>query len=162
MIRINRIGNKLGLAGAVGVLLAIGMVANQMMTESTVAGANDRADRSLRVAEGALTAHLNLRQVQVAGRTIRLARDAADVEKNVVERRQFATSEVKEIDAALQSAQKPETKERLLKIKTLMSGYSAGVEDLAKVQVALLMGIDKRSAISNEWTKAIEAALASP
>ena len=34
MIKLNRIGNKLGLAGAVGVLLAIGMVANQMITES--------------------------------------------------------------------------------------------------------------------------------
>ena len=33
MIKLNRIGNKLGLAGAVGVLLAIGMVANQIMTE---------------------------------------------------------------------------------------------------------------------------------
>ena len=33
MIKLNRIGNKLGLAGALGVLLAIGMVANQMMTE---------------------------------------------------------------------------------------------------------------------------------
>ena len=33
MIKLNRIGNKLGLAGAVGVLLAIGMVANQMVTE---------------------------------------------------------------------------------------------------------------------------------
>ena len=31
MIKLNRIGNKLGLAGAVGVLLAIGMVANQMI-----------------------------------------------------------------------------------------------------------------------------------
>ena len=36
MINLNRIGNKLGLAGAVGVLLAIGMVANQMVTESAV------------------------------------------------------------------------------------------------------------------------------
>ena len=36
MIKLNRIGNKLGLAGAVGVLLAIGMVANQMITESAV------------------------------------------------------------------------------------------------------------------------------
>ena len=52
MIKFNRIGNKLGLAGAVGVLLAVGMVANQMMTESRVAGVNDRADRAQRVTEG--------------------------------------------------------------------------------------------------------------
>ena len=63
MIKFNRIGNKLGLAGAIGVLLSIGMVANQMMTESRVAAVNDRADRSQRVTEGALSAHADLRQV---------------------------------------------------------------------------------------------------
>ena len=74
MIKFNSIGNKLGLAGAIGVLLAVGMVANQMMTESRVAGVNDRADRAQRVTEGALAAHADLRQVQLAGRNLRLAR----------------------------------------------------------------------------------------
>ena len=46
MIKFNRIGNKLGLAGAVGVLLSIGLVANQMMTASTVAGASSTGQRS--------------------------------------------------------------------------------------------------------------------
>ena len=36
MIKLNRIGNKLGLAGAVGILLAAGMVANQMVTEASI------------------------------------------------------------------------------------------------------------------------------
>jgi methyl-accepting chemotaxis protein len=36
------------------------------------------------------------------------------------------------------------------------------VEDLAKAQTTLLAQIDKRSAISGEWSKAIEAQLASP
>ena len=46
MIKLNRIGNKLGLAGAVGVLLAIGMVANQMVTESKIEGCQ-RARRAI-------------------------------------------------------------------------------------------------------------------
>ena len=36
MIKLNRIGNKLGLAGALGILLAAGMVANQMITEASI------------------------------------------------------------------------------------------------------------------------------
>ena len=32
MIKLNRIGNKLGLAGVVGVLLAVGLVGNQLAT----------------------------------------------------------------------------------------------------------------------------------
>ena len=66
MIKLNRIGYKLGLAGAVGVLLAIGLVANQLATEATVAAANDHTDRLQLVAESTLAAHLNMRQVQLS------------------------------------------------------------------------------------------------
>ena len=162
MIKLNRIGYKLGLAGAVSVLLAIGMAANQMTTEATVAGANERAGRSQRVADSSLAAHLDLRKMQLTARDVRLARTSADVEKAVADLQRFKASEVKEIETALTTAQKPETRERLQKIKSLMDGFAAAVEDLAKAQTTLLAQIDKRSAISGEWTKAVEAELASP
>src|SRR6202158_236769 len=85
MIKLNRIGYKSGLAGAVGVLLSLGMVANQMVSESTVAGVNDSAERSQRVADSTLTAHLDMRMLQLAGRATRLARTIAEVDKSVVE-----------------------------------------------------------------------------
>ena len=44
MVKINRVGNKLGLAGLIGILLSIGVVANQMHTETEFSGANRRAD----------------------------------------------------------------------------------------------------------------------
>ena len=44
MIKLNRIGNKLGLVGLVGILLSGGMLVNQMMSESVIRTANDRAD----------------------------------------------------------------------------------------------------------------------
>ncbi len=148
MIKLNRIGYKLGLAGAIGVLLSVGMAANQMMTEATVAGASDRAGRSQRVADAALSAHLDLRKMQLTARDVRLARTPAEVEKSVANLEKFKQSEIKEIDAALASAQKPETKERLQKIKSLMESFATGVEDLGKAQTTLLAQIDKRSAIS--------------
>ena len=63
MIKLNRIGNKLGLAGAVGVLLAIGMVANQMVTESKIQESSGRAARSQKVADNSLSAHIDLRKI---------------------------------------------------------------------------------------------------
>jgi pyridoxal 5'-phosphate synthase pdxS subunit len=50
----------------------------------------------------------------------------------------------------------------LAKIKSLMGSYATGVDELAKTQLTLLAQIDKRSAISNEWTRQIDAELASP
>ncbi|MDP3693169.1 methyl-accepting chemotaxis protein [Bradyrhizobium sp.] len=161
-MKFNRIGNKLGLAGVVGVLLAVGLVANQLATESTVAAANDRTDRLQRVAESTLAAHLNMRQVQLAARGIRLARTPADIDTAVAEMRQFGAIEAREIDAALATARMAETRDRLQKIKALMASYSAGIEELAKAQRDLLAQIDKRTEISVEWAKAIAAQQASP
>ena len=47
-------------------------------------------------------------------------------------------------------------------IKTLMDGFTAAVEDLAKAQTTLLSQIDKRSVVSEEWTKAVATQLNSP
>jgi methyl-accepting chemotaxis protein len=162
MIKLNRIGNKLGLAGAVGIVLAVGMVANQMMTEASVAGANDRVDRSQRVADTTLSALSNLRQVQLQARNVRLARTPAEVDRNAAEMRRFAAAEANDIDAAFATALRPDSKERLQKIKSLATSYNASMEELVKTQGNLLALIDKRTAISTEWSKALEAALASP
>ena len=162
MIKLNRIGNKLGLAGAFGILLAGGMIANQMMTEASVGRATDVADRSQRVAESTLSANSNLRQIGIQARNIRMARTQDEVEKNVAAARQFAAAAGNDIDTALATAQRPEVKERLQKIKSLTSSFVAGVEEFANTQSNLLALTDKRSAISTEWTKAVETELKSP
>ncbi|MEO8321753.1 MAG: HAMP domain-containing protein, partial [Bradyrhizobium sp.] len=159
MIKFNRIGNKLGLAGAVGVLLAIGMVANQMMTESRVAGVNDRADRAQRVTEGTLSAQADVRQVQLAGRNLRLARTTAEIDKSLADMRKAATAEAAAIETAHTAALRPASRERLQKIKSLMTSFVAGIEELAVAQRNLLALIEKRNAISGEWTNAIQKTL---
>src|SRR5437867_476011 len=99
MIKFNRIGNKLGLAGAIGVLLAAGMVANQMMSEAAVEAANGRVARSQRVIDSALVAQIELRQMQVAARDIRLARTADDVDKRLGDLQRHKAVQTKEVDA---------------------------------------------------------------
>jgi methyl-accepting chemotaxis protein len=162
MIKLNRIGNKLGLAGAVGILLAIGMAANQMIAESSVTGATDRANRSQRVADAALAAHLDLRKMQLTARDIRLARTIAEVEKSTADLQRLKAAGMKAVDDALATAQRPKVREQLQNTRSLLDRYTAGVEELAKAQNTLLEQTDKRSAISAEWTKAVETELGSP
>jgi methyl-accepting chemotaxis protein len=162
MLKLNRIGNKLGLAGAVGVLLAAGMVANQMITEASIEQASDRASRSQRVADNSLSAHIDLRKIQLAGRDVRLARTSAEVDKTIADLQRFKASKAKELEAALSAAHGQDTRERLQKIKSLVEDFTAAVEDLAKAQISLLEQVDKRSAISDEWTKALDTQLNSP
>jgi methyl-accepting chemotaxis protein len=162
MIKLNRIGYKLGLAGAVGVLLSIGMVANQIMTESTVGEVNAAADRQQYVADNVRAAEVSVRQTQLAARNIRLQRTPAEVEKAVAEMRQFKAAGEMQIDASLAVAADPVGRERLQEIKAQMENYASGVEELAKVQSELFVQTDRRTAISAEWEKAFTALLASP
>ena len=66
------------------------------------------------------------------------------------------------IEAALETAKMAATQDRLQKTKALMEGFTAAVEDLAKAQITLLAQIEKRSVVSEEWTKAVAAQLGSP
>jgi methyl-accepting chemotaxis protein len=159
---LNRIGYKLGLAGTVGVLLAVGMVANQMSTDAAVKAANEQAGRSQQVVEKVLSASINMSRTQLAGRSIRLARTQSDVEKIAADIQRFSEAQRGEIDLALASARMPENIERLNKIKSVMGRYVSGALELADAQKALLAQIDKRSMISGEWNKTLDAALASP
>jgi methyl-accepting chemotaxis protein len=162
MIKLNRIGNKLGLAGAVGVLLSIGMVTNQTLTESSVDAVNQLADRQQSVADHTLAAEVALRKMQIGLRDVRLARAPAEVDKSAAVFRKAMTEQQKEIEGALALVMKPESRERLQKIKSLTSDYVASGEDVVKTQSNLLGLIDKRTVISGEWNKAFEATLATP
>jgi hypothetical protein len=161
MVKFNRIGNKLGLAGAFGVLLAAGMIANQITSETKVNEANTVADRYQAVADSALSAHLELRQMQLRARTIRLARSVTEVDQSLDELRKIDASGRKFVGFAQENALKAENKDRFEKIKALMTDYTAAITELGEAQKRLLAETDKRAEISQEWTKALEAELGS-
>ena len=159
MIKLNRIGYKLGLAGAAGVLLAAGMVVNQMMSEAAVGAANGRVALSQRVIDSSLVAQIELRKMQVAARDIRLARTAEEVDRGIAELQRLKAAQAREVDAALAAAQLQETRERLTKAKSLLDDFASGVEDLAKAQKDSLAQAERRDAISGEWYRAFQTAL---
>jgi methyl-accepting chemotaxis protein len=159
MIKLNRIGNKLGLAGAVGILLAAGMVANQMISEAAVDAANGRVARSQQVIDSALVSQIELRQMQVAARDIRLAKTPDEVDKRIADLQRLKVAQAKEVDGALAAAQLQATRERLAKVKSLMESFTSGVDELAKAQKDSLEQTEKRDAISGEWYRAFQNAL---
>src|SRR5262245_11547617 len=153
MVQLNRIGNKLGLAGGFGVLLSLGMLANQIMSQASVEQANVVADHHQRTAQSALAANVDLRQMQLQARSIRLTRTVAEVDKCLEQMRKFAASELEHIDNAYRGSQKPENKERFQKLKSLVADYAAGAEEVGKVQKQLFALIDRRNAAAGEWSK---------
>ena len=146
MIKLNRIGNKMGIAGAVGILLAIGMAAT-MISKSSITGATDRADRS--ATGGRRRAHRASGPAKDATGRARypIGENVAEVEKSTADLQRLKMAGVKALDDALATAERPEVRERLQNTRSLLDRYTAGVEELAKAQNTLLAQTDKRSAI---------------
>jgi len=161
-MQFNRISHKLGLAGAVGACLAIGMIANQLVAERAVDAANERADRSQQVVEHILSANVNMRQTNLGGRSARLARNAAEADKAAADIKHFSEAMIGDVDAALTNARAPDDRERLNRLKETMTSYTTGAIDLAMAQKSLLTQIDRRNDVANEWAKGLQAIVSSP
>ena len=82
MIKLNRIGYKLGAVGLFGVLLSGGMVANQMVSEQAINSANHRASLQQAIADRSLEANAALRGMELAVRDIGQSKNAPELEKS--------------------------------------------------------------------------------
>jgi hypothetical protein len=155
--KLNRIGNKLGLAGLFGVLLSGGMVINQMTSESAINSANQRAEQQRAVSLHALEGNIGLRRMQLAARDIRLSQTQSSVEKGLSELGQAKAITTKELDSAYSFAMTPENKERLQKIMSLAVEYEARVLEIAKAELKIFESLDRRNGLSAKTLKGLLA-----
>jgi methyl-accepting chemotaxis protein len=162
MIKLNRIGNKLGIAGLIGISLAIGMVVNQSITETRVNDATRIADALVQVSEKALIAESEMRNMQLAVRGVRLTRTVKELDQRRSQFEAARVAQAKLLDDAIVLAVSPQEKDRFLEIKKMTADYAVGSDEQA-VQHRRGMDLNiKRSTIAAEWdTKvgALEAAL---
>jgi methyl-accepting chemotaxis protein len=161
MSKINRIGNKLGLAGVVGILLSAGIVANQMITESSVIQANQRADAQQKISDNVTRAETQMRNMQLAIRGIRLAKTRGEIEKGSVEFQTGKSDQEQNLDAASSLAIQ-EDKERFAKIKALTNDYSVAAIDLTNLQYKVLELYGKRDTVFVDLASKLNTFLASP
>ena len=162
MIKINRIGNKLGLVGLLGVLLAGGMLVNQMLSESAIRQANQRADAQEAIANHALEGNVGLRRMQLAVRDIRLSTTPAAVQTNAkILGEAFALTK-KQLDDAISLVVHPENRERLVKIEALATEYHKAASELAQAQGKIFDILQKRNELGGQWAKTFDTLLMSP
>jgi methyl-accepting chemotaxis protein len=156
MIKFNSVGNKLGLAGLVGILLSIGVVANEMRTEALVSEANRHANVQQSIADHARMAEAELGNMRLANRGIRMAITTNEIEKGNADFQAAKAAQDKSMDAALALATRPETKERLTKIKTQVGEYAAGSAEIIALQKKLLDIYRSRNVASLDWDRHLE------
>ena len=156
MIKINSVGNKLGLAGLLGIVLSVGVVANQIRTEAAITEANRHADVQQTIADYARMVESELGNMRLANRGVRMALTTKEIEKNETDLGAAKAAQDKSLDAALALAAKPETQERFSMIKALVAEYAAGSSETIALQKKLLDIYRTRNVASLDWDRHLE------
>ena len=129
-----RIGTKLAIASALGILLVLSMIASQLVGNGNVRGSNSLAFGQLELAREAVEAKLAVRSMQLAVRDIRLANNAAELQKAsdaLVARSETLT---KVVEAMLKLSAVPENRTRMEKLQGLGSDYLKAGRQVAAVR----------------------------
>jgi methyl-accepting chemotaxis protein len=161
MIKLNRIGYKLGAVGLFGVLLSGGMVANQMVSEQAIHSANHRAGLQQAIADRTLEGNVALRGMELAVRDIGQSKNPAELDKSSAGLNDAFADMTRALDVAIGNVVKPEDKERLTNIRALAAEYHKHAQEIAKTQLRIFEITKKRSQRSAEWTKTFEGLLLS-
>ena len=162
MIKLNRVGYKLGAVGLFGVLLSGGLAANQMISEQAINSANQRASTQQTTADHILQGNVGLRGMELAVRDIRHAKNPPELESGLGGLSAAYTTVTRELDVAIGNVVKPEDKERLQKIRSLAVEYHNHASELGKAQLKIFEITRKRNESSADWTKTFEGLLLLP
>ncbi len=156
MIKINSVGNKLGLAGVLGILLSVGAVANQLRTEAVVAEVNRHADVQQKIAGFAVATEGHLRSMQLASRGLLAAMTTREIEKNNTNMQATKAAQDRDLDAAIALLTKPASKEHFVRIKALTDDYLSGTGEIAALQKKLLDLYRTRNVAILDWDRHLE------
>jgi methyl-accepting chemotaxis protein len=126
-----RIGTKLGIAGAIGVLMVGAIVLNELTERRARAELAAEAKNAVEVQNLALTASLAIRRVIIKGRDIRLAMTAAEVDDARKGADGYAAEAAQAFDRAVDVATIGQGRRRLEQARELFKQYVATVAELA-------------------------------
>jgi methyl-accepting chemotaxis protein len=129
-----RIGTKLALASAFGILLVLTIIASQVIGNGNVRRSNQAAFAQLELARGAIEAKLSVRSMQLSVRDIRLANNPAELQKAgdaLIER---SATLGKVADAMLKLSQSAENRARMEKLKSLNANYLKAAQQVASIR----------------------------
>ena len=128
------IGAKLGIASGLGVLLVATMVVNQMRVNAAMRDLDARMSGQQTIARDAVDAKASIRGMQIGIRDLRLASNAADMQKA----NEYVADRLKSLDhfadEMLKLSKSAENRARIEKLKTRAADYSKGAQQIAAVR----------------------------
>ncbi len=133
-----KIGTKLAIASAVGVLLVGAMIASQMLGNVSVREITESAVAQQEIARDAVKAEAAVRGMQLAVRDLRLANGPADIQKanQSLGDQQKTTSSL--VDRMLRRSHEAENRARMEKLRSLAADYGKAAQQISGVRGEIL------------------------
>jgi HAMP domain-containing protein len=154
-----RIGTKLAIASALGVLLVVLMIFSQMAGNAAVRKANGNAMEQQTVTRDAIDVKASIRGMQVGVRDVRLANSVENLKKAG----DYIASRQKSLDGfadeMLKLVHSPESRERIGKLKSMADNYAKETQKIAALRTEAI-GIEAKHSAGSEFPADAVAKLA--
>ncbi|NJL50518.1 MAG: HAMP domain-containing protein, partial [Blastochloris sp.] len=148
-----RIGAKLALTSALGVLIVGALVINNRISNTHIRDlADDSNDAAFVLAETKDT-EASIRNMRLAARDIRLSNSNDEVEKLIGAMQAEISTAREHLKSADSKSRLPANKERLAKTISLLDPYLNGNREVAGFRREILEQRDKLIALAREWDK---------
>ncbi|MBR1166252.1 methyl-accepting chemotaxis protein [Bradyrhizobium liaoningense] len=133
-----RIGTKLAIASALGVLLVGAMIVSQMRGNASIRETSHSALEQQEIVRDAVRAEVAVRGMQLAVRDLRLANSAADLQKATqrLEDQQKAMGSL--VNEMLKLSHSAENRARMEKLRSLAADYTKAAQQIATVRAEAL------------------------
>ncbi len=129
-----KIGTKLAIASALGVLLVGAMIASQMLGNASIRESSQSALAQQQIARDAVKAEVAVRGMQLAVRDLRLANSSADIQKATQSLGDQQKSANLLVDEMLKLSQEAENRARMEKLRSLAANYAKAAQQIAGVR----------------------------
>jgi methyl-accepting chemotaxis protein len=157
-----RIGTKLMISAAIGVVLMAGSVINEKVVNGIVADLNAAASNQWHIQKEVISGLFQVRSTQYFATSMKDTRTVEEVDDTLRNLKARATEAQGFFDAAAQREKSAENRERLQKAKTLIGQYAEGMVLYAATQKDIIVGRAQRELRTAEWSKQLDLLLAAP
>ncbi|MDB5504711.1 MAG: methyl-accepting chemotaxis protein [Tardiphaga sp.] len=157
-----RIGTKLGLTAAIGVILVGGMLANEMLGNQSISESSRLVIINSSNKADSQSTDAAMARAEVASQDISLARSTAQIDKSLEDLRGQVSEAAARTDAAMARATRQVTKDAYKVTRGTIDSYLVLGNELAGLQKSVLETTVKRNQTSIAWSQALDPTLASP
>ena len=156
-----RIGAKLALSAAAGILVVVGMLANDHRSRLSLERMAAEATGAERVVEQLLLGEIAIRRSQIADRDLRLADTLQKVDEAAAQLAGTTVQGAMALDAAAEHAFSDEEKARTAQISDRFRAYIEAVNNLVKLRTDLLAANNKQADLARTWAGHMQTLLKS-